>query len=467
MKIPSAIRHESTKTLVREIESFVEVAFLSIIYYLVWDFFYNNVPIPLYQGKGKFVLMGIYAVLAYALFRNMDGFRFGDLGRFDLGLAQWLGIFMTNIITYFQLSLIHNVLISPLPLLGLTAFEVVATTIFIYLYAFIYHKLYAPHRMIMVYGTDSAVALKLKMDRRRDKYRIKKLISADEGFEKICEEIDKYDAVVLNDISPQLRNDLVKFCYKNEHRVYLAPKITDVIMRGSKNISLFDTPIFLIKGTGLSITQRAVKRFIDLVLCLIAMVPALPILLIVALAIKIEDGGPVFYKQKRATIGAKEFEILKFRSMIVNAEASGISIPATGDDPRITKVGKVIRATRVDELPQILNIIKGDMSIVGPRPERIEHVKEYTEQIPEFAFRLKVKGGLTGYAQIYGKYNTGAYDKLRMDLMYIENYSLLLDIKLILTTIRIMFSKDSTEGFEKQEENEKLLQQFIEQSKKQ
>jgi lipopolysaccharide/colanic/teichoic acid biosynthesis glycosyltransferase len=174
-------------------------------------------------------------------------------------------------------------------------------------------------------------------------------------------------------------------------------------------------------------------------------------MLIIALAIKLEDGGPVFYKQKRVTIGGNTFDILKFRSMIVNAEELGISIPATGNDPRITKVGKVIRAMRIDELPQILNILKGDMSIVGPRPERVEHVEKYTELIPEFKYRLKVKGGLTGYAQIYGKYNTSAYDKLRMDLMYIEGYSFLLDLKLIITTIRILFSKESTEGFEKQD----------------
>ena len=133
--------------------------------------------------------------------------------------------------------------------------------------------------------------------------------------------------------------------------------------------------------------------------------------------------------------------------MIVNAEKEGQSQPAVDNDPRITKIGKFIRATRIDELPQILNILKGDMSIVGPRPERVEHMEEFSRDIPEFDFRLKVKGGLTGYAQVYGKYNTSPYDKLRLDLMYIENYSLLLDLKLILMTVRIVFKKESTEGF--------------------
>ena len=163
------------------------------------------------------------------------------------------------------------------------------------------------------------------------------------------------------------------------------------------------------------------------------------------------DGGPVFYVQERCTKDKRIFQIYKFRSMIVNAEKDGHSVPAADRDPRITPVGRIIRGMRIDELPQILNILKGDMSIVGPRPERIEHVELYTKQIPEFGYRMKVKGGLTGYAQVYGKYNTTAYDKLKMDLMYIQNYSLLLDIEIIFKTVKVLFMKESTEGFESKE----------------
>jgi len=458
-------KRESTKSLIRGIESVVEAVVLSFIYYSVWDVFYNADAAPLFLGKGKYVLMGIYAVLVYLFCKNTDGFRFGDLRRTDLCIAQWISILITNFITYFQLCLIENIMITPVPMLILTVIQAVVAALFIYVYVYLYRHTYAPRKMVMVYGTDAALGLKFKIDSRSDKYNLTKLIPAKAGIEKICEEIAKYDAVVINDVTAQERNDILKFCYDHEIRAYIVPKITDVVIRGSKDISLFDTPIFLVKGTGLNITQKFLKRVMDIVLCLVAMVPALPIMLIIAAAIKIEDGGPVFYKQKRATINNKHFDILKFRSMIVNAEAAGISIPATGEDPRITKVGKVIRALRVDELPQILNILKGDMSIVGPRPERVEHVEEYTSEIPEFSFRLKVKGGLTGYAQIYGKYNTSAYDKLRMDLLYIENYSLLLDIKLILTTIRIMFSKESTEGFEKVAENKQLLEEQLDELK--
>jgi lipopolysaccharide/colanic/teichoic acid biosynthesis glycosyltransferase len=163
---------------------------------------------------------------------------------------------------------------------------------------------------------------------------------------------------------------------------------------------------------------------------------------IIAIAIKIDDGGPVFFRQDRVTMNGKVFSILKFRSMIVDAEKNGAVIPAIDNDPRITKVGKIIRKIRVDELPQIFNIIKGEMSIVGPRPERVEHVEKYKKEIPEFKYREKVKAGLTGVAQVYGKYNTSAYDKLKLDLMYIQNYRILLDIEIIFQTIKILFEKE-------------------------
>ena len=315
--------------------------------------------------------------------------------------------------------------------------------------------------MIMVFGGENSVLLKIKMDARQDKYLVKKLISVDEGYEKICREILKFDAAILTDIPAQIRNDLLKFCYQNRIRVYVAPKISDIILRGGEEINLFDTPLLQVKAVGLTLTQRIVKRTLDIILSSIAMVIALPFMLVIAAAIKLEDGGPVFYKQKRLTLNGREFNILKFRSMIVDAEKYAGAVLAEDNDPRITKIGKLIRATRLDELPQILNILKGDMSIVGPRPERKCFADEFAKEIPEFEYRLKVKGGLTGYAQIYGKYNTSAYDKLRLDLMYIENYSIVLDIKLMLLTLRIMFSKDSTEGIDKAREREKQRDELI------
>lgn len=203
----------------------------------------------------------------------------------------------------------------------------------------------------------------------------------------------------------------------------------------------------------MTLSQRFWKRAGDIIFSALALIVASPFMAIIALAIHFQDKGPVFYCQNRVTRDGKVFSLLKFRSMIVDAEKNGVT-PATGKDPRITKVGAFLRATRMDELPQLINILKGEMSIVGPRPERVEHVEKYGREISEWHFREKVKGGLTGYAQIYGRYNTSAYDKLRMDLIYIENYSAIMDVKLILMTLRVLFSKESTEGFEVQKQRE-------------
>ncbi len=462
MKSLKWLQREDTKSLVRGIETVIVLGVFSVLYYLVWRQCYYSLGVfPDYFYNGKYVLIGVYAVLLYIFIKSVDGFRYADLRRTDLILAKWIGLFITNFITYFQLCLIANQMINPLPILALLALEMFVSVIFIFVFVAINRRIYTAHKMLMVYGKDVAVGLKIKLDTRKDKYDLHDLISVDEGYEEICKKIMQYDAVILNDLPAQIRNDILKYCYMNDKRVYVAPKLSDVIISGSKTVSLFDTPLFMVKGTGLNITQRILKRIIDFIGSLIAIIITSPIMLLVALAIKLEDGGPVFYKQDRITRNNKEFKILKFRSMIVDAESKGEAMLATGCDPRITKVGKFIRAVRIDELPQIINILKGDMSIVGPRPERRSFIDEFEKDIPEFEYRLKVKGGLTGYAQVYGKYNTTPYDKLRMDLMYIENYSLLLDIKLILTTIRILFQKESTEGIDKRIENEKLRDEMI------
>lgn len=454
-------RFDEIKGLIRRIEGLVEVTILSVTYYLIWRALYFNNSFPTYFGNGKFVLMLVYATLVFILFFLCDSFKYGHLKVADIVTSQFISIFIVDFVTYFQLCLIANVMISPWPILLVYAADMAICLLCSWLFDLIYHRIYVPRNMVMIYGNDNAVTLKIKMDTRTDKYRVDSIISINSAIEEIYKAIDDHDAVVINDVSAEQRNDVLKYCYEHKVRAYVVPKLSDIIIRGGQDINLFDTPMLLVKGHALTVSQRFVKRAMDILICGVAMIPAAPIMLLIALAIKIEDHGPVFYKQKRVTRDGKVFEILKFRSMIVDAEKGGYSIPATGKDPRITKVGHITRATRIDELPQLINILKGDMSIVGPRPERTEHVEKFTAEIPEFAYRLKVKGGLTGYAQIYGKYNTNAYDKLRLDLMYIENYSILLDIKLILMTLRIMLKKESTEGFDALENLEKQKKELL------
>ncbi len=453
---------DSIRHTVRRLEALAELLLLTLAYYLVWRACYRGDPLPPYYGLGKFTLAGVYLALLWIVMYNDDGLKFGYLKLTGVLLSQWVSLLIVNVVTYFQLCLIANALIPVLPMLALTALDAAISLVCCYLYTLLYHSMHAPRKMLMIYGDKRSVTLKVKMDSRSDKYKISEMISAAEDPAQIKARIRQYRAVVICDVPAEIRNDILKFCYANDIRTYITPKVSDVIIRGAERIHLFDTPLVLVKAGGLNFEQRFLKRAVDLLLCGIALLILWPLMLVIAIAIKLEDGGPVFYKQRRVTRYDKEFDILKFRSMIVNAEQAGISIPATERDPRITKVGRVIRATRLDELPQLLNILKGDMSIVGPRPERVEHVRKYAEEIPEFGFRTKVKGGLTGYAQVFGKYNTSAYDKLKLDLMYIEQYSLLLDFKLILMTISVLFKKESTEGFDMAITPEEVLKECAE-----
>ena len=241
---------------------------------------------------------------------------------------------------------------------------------------------------------------------------------------------------------------MLKFCYGKGIRVYLLPKITDVILMGAEELHIFDTPILLTREYSLTMEQRFIKRMIDVVCAMVFLVIASPFMLVTAIAIKLYDGGPVLYKQVRCTVNRRKFKIMKFRSMRTDAEKDGVARLAQKNDNRITPIGKFIRKCRIDELPQLFNILRGDMSFIGPRPERPEIIDQYMEVMPEFAYRMKVKAGLAGFAQVYGKYNTSPYDKLKLDLTYIENYSLWMDIKLMLLTLKVLFWPDSAEGVE-------------------
>ncbi len=437
------------KNTIRKVESLIELLIMTLVFYWFWKnmIFDSDYFFP-FLGRGKYILMGIYFVLNLVIIHLCEGFKYGFLRISDVLFSQWIAIFIVDFITYFQLCLMANTMVPAGPLLLLTLANFAVSLVCVYIFFAIYEHNSKASSLLMVYGNRESVGLKVKMDTRADSYNIKKIVSVSEGLDKIEAMLADYDGVVISDVSAKDRNDLLKYCYMHSVETYITPKISDVIISGGEGIHQFDTPLVLLKTGGLTPEQAFLKRFCDIVLCCLAAIVLSPLMLIVALAIKLEDGGPVFYKQARVTKDGQVFDILKFRSMIVDAEAQGAQA-ATDGDSRITKVGRITRATRIDELPQIFNIIKGDMSIVGPRPERCEHVEKYCQAIPEFALRHKVKGGLTGYAQIYGKYNTSAYDKIKLDLMYIENYSFLLDIKLVLMTIRIVFKKESTEGFDK------------------
>ena len=436
------------KRLIRFAFNILLLGCLMFFFIRIWDRNYNDwIVFPFYY-KG-FLLMGAFYALFFVIFSYiLGGMKIGYLKSSSLMLSQTLALIAANVSIYLETVLLSARFVNVIPMIELTAIDIVVIFIWTFLVNRIFRKLFPARHILLLYEEYDPSMLLRKVNSRKDRYLIKKSMNVEEGWESITKEMRNYDAVFLCDIHSPLRNRLVKYCYANGIRSYITPKISDIIIRSSENIHMFDTPLLLSRNNGLSFEQKLVKRFMDIVISLVMLVITSPFMLVTAVAIKLYDGGPVFFRQKRCTINGREFYIHKFRSMIVNAEKEGEVIPATDDDERITPVGKVIRKTRLDELPQFIDILKGDMSVVGPRPERVEHVEMYTREIPEFSYRLKVKGGLTGYAQIYGKYNTTAYDKLKLDLMYIQNYSLLLDLKLIIMTVKIIFVKESTEGFE-------------------
>jgi len=282
-------------------------------------------------------------------------------------------------------------------------------------------------------------------------FNIKEIIDEKEET-RVNKLIEECHTVILYDCSENYRKKYIAKSIELEKALFFTPRIEDILIEGSSTRHLLDTPLLKYDYTFKKGFTQMLKRFFDILFAFILLVLFSPAMIITAIAIKLEDHGPVIFKQKRYTKDSKIFEIYKFRSMRVDADKMGV-VPTTKGDARITKVGKFIRAVRIDEFPQLINIIKGDMSFVGPRPERVEHVDLFSEELPEFKYRLKVRGGLTGYAQVYGKYNTSPYDKLRLDLLYIENQSLLLDFKLLLLTIKTVFTPESTEGFDQEKCN--------------
>lgn len=441
---------ETLKKTYRYIADVIILISLLIEYEYIWRTRLNILLQRDFEGKGNIMMLTVYMIVTILLFFVFGGFQIGSFNKENVLLSQTLAVIVSNciqiVLSILMVGSIYEIGSIIVALLILTGVNLLVIFLLSSIIMKLYIRLFPPYRMIQIYGSYEN-GLKEKMNARADKYQIIAQISYEENIEEIQREIDKYDAVLINDIPSEVRNKILKYCFDKGIRVYFTPKISDIMVKRAEELNLFDTPLYLERNLGLNIVQKFVKRFFDILISVCMLVITSPIMVITAICIKLEDGGPVFFTQDRCTLNRKIFRIYKFRSMIVNAEIDGKSKPAGENDDRITRVGKVIRATRIDELPQLLNILKGDMSLVGPRPERIEHVDKYCEKVPEFAYRLKVKGGLTGYAQVYGKYNTSAYDKLKLDLIYIENYSLLLDLKIIFMTLKVIFMRESTEGF--------------------
>lgn len=444
-------KRERYKRLIMFLASVLIVAVQTGGFAYVWFTYYDRASVigKTYWNRGNWALILLYALMVVMISKLFSAFRVGYMRVLDVILSQVFSVIIVNAVAYLQLALIGRwkFLHYIEPMLRLTAFNLVAVILWVVAMRYIYARIYPPREVLLIYDVISPDALKKKLSQRKDKYIIAGSITLSAGIDKIKQEIPKYEAVIIGDIPAHERNLFVKYCFEVNMRCYCLPKISDIMIMNSEKIHMFDTPLLLFRNCGLTVEMQVIKRIFDLVCSLLMLVVLSPLMLLIALLIKLYDGGPVFYRQDRLTKDGKVFQVYKFRSMRVDSEKQGARLAMKGDS-RVTPIGKVLRNIHFDELPQLFNIIQGDMSLVGPRPERPEIAAEYCKELPEFSYRLKVKAGLTGYAQVYGKYNTTPYDKLKLDLTYIENYSFLLDLQLIATTVKILFQKENTEGVE-------------------
>lgn len=384
-------------------------------------------------------------------------------GKYDIGRRKskpiiyslFLAFMITDIVTYAQLLIMST--LTPdefafqLSDIGLLAGVIAIQTLIIFAFSYggneLFFAIIPPEKTIIITTKESNLEkLSCGLKKYKKQYSVERVV--DYRRSDLKEILSKMSAAVLYDLPREERDELVTYCYEHMINIYINPEISDVVENFAEHYLLDDVSLLNANVQGLTYEQRFIKRSFDIVLAIIAIVLTSPIVLICAILIKIDDGGKIFFIQKRATRGGRVFKVIKFRTMKENCG----NVSASEDDDRITKIGHVLRKYRLDELPQLVNILFGDMSFVGPRPEMMENVYNYTRDLPEFKYRLKVKAGLTGLAQVVGKYNTSPKDKLILDMMYIERYSFWRDIKLLFQTVLVLLKKDSTQGFKKSED---------------
>ncbi len=425
----------------------VYVVALSAVFFVGWRMGYAE---PEFFLKGYLFTLAVYAVLVMLFMSIYGGVRVGVQRLGSLVYSSMLALFITDFVMYLMFCLIAFKILPIMPMFFIMLAQWALAVFVCYWLNRVYFKIHPVREVIAVVSdsNDDQATLN-KMRSIQERFKIVGAVEADKPFEEIISAIAPYGSVLIGTIPQDMRRRLFDHCYKAGKRINIIPSAMDVAMNSANQTQIFDTPVLLCRNADMTQEQRIVKRAVDIVFSALALVVLSPFMGVAALAIKLHDGGPVLFRQARLTQGGKAFKVCKFRSMRVDAEQNGAQMAENGDE-RITKIGRFLRTIRFDELPQLFNILSGDMSIVGPRPERPEFYETFTLELPEFDLRLKAKAGLTGYAQIYGRYNTTPRDKLNMDLFYIENFSLLQDIKLMVMTVKVLFMKESTDGFEGQ-----------------
>lgn len=432
--------------LILRIIKIMDAVLVTVPFALCWYLYYaKHIASPFY-AKGDYLVVALFFVLFIIFGRVYDAFLMSMQRISEIVYAQFLAVAVSDFIMYIVIWLLSKHLPNILPGVAALIGQVILAAVWAYNAHHAYFKIFPPQATAVIYDTRQGMEKLIGKYGLDTKYKVVLTATADECIANLAM-LDGVSMVFMSGIHSHDRNVILKYCVENNIGIFVIPRIGDTIMSGAYPMHMFHLPMLKVGRYHPQPEYLFIKRLLDIVISAVALVILSPIFLITAIAIKATDHGPVFYKQIRLTKDGKEFGILKFRSMRVDAEKDGVARLSSGDhDDRITPVGKVIRACRIDELPQLLNILRGELSIVGPRPERPEIAAQYCEEMPEFSLRLQAKAGLTGYAQIYGKYNTTPYDKLVMDLMYIAHPSIVEDLKIMFATVKVLFMPESTEG---------------------
>ena len=438
----SQLKHDVAVRAVKALDPVL----LTLPFAAAWFAYYaSRLASPFYYW-GNWVVVGLFFLLYITFCRIYDGFLFSTMRISELVYSQALASLISNGILYVVICLLSKHFANPLPLFLVVAADVVLSAAWAFCSHQWYFARFPASRSAVVYDAREGLERLVQEYGLEKKFKIYVAMTIQQALAN-KEDLANMETVFLSGIHSHDRNILLKYCVEHDITVYVIPRIGDVLMSGAHTMHLFHLPMLRVGRYHPSPIYLLLKRGFDILVSGLATILLSPVFIGTAIAIKSHDHGPVFYKQKRLTKDGKVFEVLKFRSMRVDAEKDGVARLSTGDkDDRITPVGRFIRKVRIDELPQLLNILKGDMTICGPRPERPEIAAQYEEDLPEFRLRLQAKAGLTGYAQVYGKYNTTPYDKLVMDLMYIAHPSFLQDLQIMFATVKILFMKESTEG---------------------
>ena len=403
---------------------------------------------PFYY-KGNYYVIFLF-LFFYCLFaRVYDAFLVSINKLSEMVYSQMLSLFLADGVMYLVTCLLFRRLPNPLPLAGCFAVQAGWAALWSITARSWYFKTFPPKKTAIIYETNADMETLIEdygLSKKFDvvlKCQINDCLASD--FAPIRE--NNIEVIYMRDVRSHERNKVLKYCIRNGVTAYVVPRVGDMIMTHAKKMHMFHLPILRVERDHPDFEYYLIKRTFDILVSGTALFVFLPLIAVTGVAIKLCDGGPIIYSQMRMTKDGREFRIFKFRSMRVDAEDKQAILSSGDQDDRITSVGRVIRKIRFDEIPQLINVLKGDMSIVGPRPERPEIAREYERVMPEFSLRLQVKAGLTGYAQVYGKYNTSPYDKLQMDLMYIANQGIFQDIGICFATVKILFMSESTEGF--------------------